>query len=56
MDKFSQERDILQVTTPESKKGSPKVYFTLRQWYSKVESANIGAILAQFTQCIHSMV
>ena len=29
--------------TPESKKGSPKVNFSSRQWVSKVQSANIGA-------------
>ena len=30
--------------TPESKKGSPKVNFPSKQWFSKVESANIGAL------------
>ena len=29
--------------TPESWRGSPKVNFLTRQWFSKVESANIGA-------------
>ena len=29
--------------TPESQKGSPKVNIPSRHWFSKVESANIGA-------------